>query len=330
MQDVVLADVERIEVIRGPGTTAWGSNAVNGIINVITKKSSDTQGTLVQTGGGDQEQNFNTVRYGARNSEDVTWRVYGQQFDRNHGWSDSGIRDDWREQRGGFRIDYTPTKDDTITLQGDIANGYAGERVNGAIPNFPYNATVNDQVHFPAGNILLRYNHVIDSDTSWQFMSYFDRNRQNSAFFAQTRNTYNVDFQYQFKPAENHECIAGGFYRICQDYTTGSFSANLSPESYATQWASVFAQDTLALEPDRWYFTLGTRLEQNSFGHFQVEPTARLLFLPTERESLWCAVSRAVRNPTRTDTDLISNTNLTSGQPLFATNHGQPDPCRRI
>lgn len=324
MQDVVLPDVERIEVIRGPGTTAWGSNAVNGVINVITKKSSDTQGALVQSGGGDQERDFNTVRYGGKNAEGLTWRVFGQQFDRNRGWSDSGIDDSWRQQHGGFRVDYAPTEEDTFTVQGDIFNGYAGERLNYAIPTPPFNTTINDETHFPGGNLLLRYNRVIDSETSWQVLSYYDRYQYNTATFAQTRNTYNVDVQYQFSPAEYHQFIAGGFYRISQDFTTGSFSVSLVPPAYATQWASVFAQDTMTLIEDRWYFTLGARLEQNTFGGFQVEPTARLLYLPSERESLWCAVSRAVRNPTRVDADIVSNTNLVSGLPLFLNLSGDP------
>ncbi len=322
MQDVVLPDVERIEVIRGPGTTAWGSNAVNGVINIITKKSSDTQGALVQSGGGDQQRDFNTVRYGGTTAAGVTWRVFGQQFDRNRGWSDSGIGDAWHMQHGGFRLDYQVTEEDTFTLQGDIFNGYAGERINFAIPTAPFNTTINDRTHFPGGNVLLHYNKVIDSETGWQFLSYFDRFQQNTTAFAQTRNTYNIDFQYQFSPAEFHQCIAGGFYRRSQDFTRGSFSASLVPAAFATQWASVFAQDTMALEVDRSYLTLGVRLEQNTFGHFQVEPTARLLYLPSERQSLWFAVSRAVRNPTRVDADIVSNTNLASGVPLFLTISG--------
>lgn len=326
MQDVVLADIERIEVIRGPGTTAWGSNAVNGVINVITKKSGDTQGALVQSGGGDQEQNFNTVRYGGKNAEGVTWRVYGQQFDRNRGWSDDGINDSWHQQRGGFRVDYTPTKEDTITLQGDIFNGYGGERINNvAITTPPFETTINDRSHFPGGNVLLRYAHVIDSETSWQVLSYFDRYRFNTVEFAETRNTYNADFQYQFSPAERHHVIAGGFYRLSQDYTRGTFSFSLNPASDATQWASLFAQDTMTLEEDRWYFTLGARLEQNTFGHFQVEPTARLLCLPSERQSLWFAVSRAVRNPTRVDAGIVSNSNVAQGLPLFFNLTGNPN-----
>ena len=322
MQDVVLADVDRIEVIRGPGTTAWGSNAVNGVINIITKKASETQGTLIQSGGGNQERDFNTVRYGATNPGGVSWRAWGQQFDRNSGWSDTGIGDSWRQQRGGFRADYTPTKEDTVTLQGDISNMHGGEQVNASIPTPPYQSTVNDTAHGPAGNVLFRYGRVSDEKTSWQFQTYFDRYQYNTATFAETRNTYDIDLQYQFSPAEYHQFISGVNYRHSQDYTTGSFFESLSPPAFLTQWASVFAQDTMTLVEDRLYFTLGTRLEQNTFGHFQVEPTARLLFLPDKRQSAWLAVSRAVRNPTRSDTQVVFNQNLVPGQPIFLNTNG--------
>jgi iron complex outermembrane receptor protein len=127
-QDVVLEDVERIEVIRGPGTTMWGSNAVNGVINIITKKAGDTQGALVQSGGGGQEQqDFNTFRYGSGNGCGLNWRVYGQQFDRDAGWSPNPAlaNDAWHMQHGGFRLDYAPNDVDTLTLQGDLINSYA-------------------------------------------------------------------------------------------------------------------------------------------------------------------------------------------------------------
>ncbi len=304
VQDVVLADVERIEVIRGPGTTAWGSNAVNGVINIITKKSSDTQGALIQSGGGTQERDFNTARYGGRASEDLTWRAYGQQFDRNSGWSSSGVDDAWRQQRGGFRMDWTPSKDDTVTFQGDIYNGYDGDRFSNTIPVPPFGVTVNDQVHVAGGNTLFRWSRDIDEDTGWQFQSYYDRTQRNLSAWAENRDTYDVDFQYRFSPAEFHKFVTGANYRRSQDFEQGGFSLMLIPQNFATQWASVFVQDTMTLEEDRLYFTLGTRLEQNTFGNFQVEPTARLLYLPSKRESAWIAVSRAVRKPTRFDTDI--------------------------
>lgn len=322
VQELVLADVERIEVIRGPGTTAWGSNAVNGVINIITKKSSDTQGALIQSGGGNQELDFNTVRYGGK-SGDVSWRAYGMQFDRNRGWSNEDINDAWRQQRGGFRTDWTPTKEDSIRLQGDIYNGYEGEQFTNTVRFPPGRVQVDDQIHVSGGNVLFSFNRVLDEDTSWQFLSYYDRLRRNMTAFAMTQDTYNLDYQYQFSPQENHHFIAGANYRRVQDFTAGGFSFSMTPPSFATQWASVFAQDTMTLQEDFLYFTLGARLEYNTFGKFQPEPTARLLLLPSERQSAWIAVSRAARNPTRFDTAI--NERIFAGGSTFLDVEGNPN-----
>jgi iron complex outermembrane receptor protein len=306
VQVLPLEDVERIEVIRGPGTTAWGSNAVNGVINIITKKASDTQGALINSGGGNQEQDFNTVRYGGT-SGDVSWRAWGMQFDRNKGWSPNDIQDQWRQQRGGFRADWTPSDEDTVTLQGDIYNGYEGQQFTNTIPAPPFTITVNDETHVSGGDVLLRYNRVLDDETSWQFLAYYDKMRRNFSPFAFTQDTYNLDLQYQFSPWEDHQFISGVNYRRVQDFTRGGFSFSLIPPAFATQWASVFAQDTMTLQEDFMYFTLGVRLEYNTFGKFQPEPTARLLILPSERQSLWFAVSRAARMPARSEADLSEN-----------------------
>jgi iron complex outermembrane receptor protein len=305
IQDLVLNDVERIEVIRGPGTVAWGSNAVNGVINIITKKSSDTQGALIQSGGGNYEQDFNTVRYGGRVNENMTWRAWGQQFDRGPGWSgDEFVPDAWRQQRFGFRTDFTPTKEDTITVQGDLYNGYDGERFDNTIPVPPFSQVEDTLTHVSGGDVLFRWSHDIDEETGWQFQSYYMTDRRHLSAWAEDRNMWDVDVQYRFNPAEYHQFIVGANYRHNQDHERGGFSFMLLPNSFLTQWASVFAQDEMTLLEDYMYFTLGCRLEYNTFGKFQPEPTARLLITPTERQSMWLAVSRAVRNPTRFDTGI--------------------------
>ena len=325
-QSVVLPDVERIEVIRGPGTTMWGSNAMNGVINVITKKSSDTQGALIQSGGGDQERDFNTVRYGGKVGEDLTWRVFGQEFDRNRGWSDSGVHDNWVAHQGGFRLDYTPTEEDTFTLQGDLFDGTSGGRYNVAVPTPPFDADINALNQAPAGNLLLRYGRVLDEDTSWQIQTYYDHYQQlTPPILSETRDTWDIDLQYQFQLTPNHNFITGANYRRSQDGFTNSFAVGFEPTHFVTEWAGVFAQDTMTLVEDRWYFTLGTRLDNNTFGGFQVEPTARLLFLPSNRQTVWMAISRAIRNPTRSDADVLFNRHIAPPNvPLFFNLVGNP------
>ncbi len=305
IQDVVLEDIERIEVIRGPGTVAWGSNAVNGVINIITKNSKDTQGALVQSGGGNYQQDFNTIRYGGRVNEDFTWNFWGKQFDRNRGWSGPEfVRDGWRQQRVGFRTDWTPTEEDSVLVQGNLYNGYDGERFDNTIPFPPFSEVENDRTHVSGGDIQFRWSRDIDEDTGWQFQTYYLVRRRHLSAWAEDRDMWDVDFQYRFSPAEYHQVIAGANYRHNQDHERGGFSFMLIPNSFLTQWASVFAEDKMTLLEDEMYFTLGCRLEYNTFGKFRAEPTARLLYLPSDRASMWAAVSRAIRNPTRFDTGI--------------------------
>jgi iron complex outermembrane recepter protein len=324
----VLEDVERIEVVRGPQTVMWGSNAVNGVINIITKKSSDTQGLLIQSGGGGQDQqDFNTVRYGGNNGQGLSWRVWGQQFDRASGWSDSGIDDAWHAQHGGFRLDYAPNSVDTLTLQGDLLNGVGGQRTIIPTVTPPFQATDNAPVAFPTGNIQLRYGQVFDSETSWQIQAYYDHYAQlQTSVFSEERSTYDIDLQYQFSPWCGHDFITGANYRNSTDSTQGTFFVNFLPPNFDTQWGSVFAQDTITLEEDRWFFTLGIRLEENTFGGFQPEPAVRLLFTPDDRQSLWLAISRAARNPNRTDTQIVANEHTgPPNVPAFLEVQGNPD-----
>jgi iron complex outermembrane receptor protein len=305
IQDVVLEDVERIEVIRGPGTTAWGSNAVNGVINIITKNTAQTQGAYVNSGGGNYEQDYNTVRYGGRISDTTTYSVWGKQFDRNRNWSGPDfIPDGWRQQRIGFRTDYAPSKDDSVTIIGDLYNGYDGERLDNTIPTPPFSVEQDDMIHVSGGDIQFRWARNLDEDTGWQFQTYYLGRVRHQPAWAENRYMWDVDFQYRWSPAEYHQFIAGANYRHNQDFERGGFSFELIPNDFVTQWASVFAQDEMTLIEDYMYFTLGCRLEYNTFGKFQPEPTARLLIQPSNRESVWMAVSRAVRNPTRFDTGI--------------------------
>jgi iron complex outermembrane recepter protein len=326
-QDVVLDDIERIEVIRGPGATMWGSNAVNGVINILTKKSSDTQGALIVSGGGNQERDFNTVRYGGRVNEDLTWRVYAKEFNRNSTWSDLDMNNTWMQRRGGFRMDYTPTKEDTMTVQGDLFAGHETDYADVALMTPPYVVFSPDKSPpMNGGNILLRYGRVLDEDTSWQLQTYYDHYQTVTTDLPIRRDTFDLDLQYQFSPWQDHKFVTGANYLYSPDKTTGGFFAAFDPPNFITQWASVFAQDTVTLEEDRWYFTLGTRLEYNTFGKFQPDPTARLLFLPSDRQSVWASVSRAVRMPMRQDRQLNVHAHLgPPGDPLFLNLLGNPN-----
>ena len=318
VQDVVLQDVDRIEVIRGPGTVAWGSNAVNGVINIYTKKAKDTQGALVAAGGGNQEQNFTTTRYGGKIGDDFHWRVYGKEFERNHGYDPNGAFDDWRQARAGFRGDWTLGPEDNMTFQGDAYNGMSGQQVVG-----PTVANVGYDTHVQGGNALYRWTKTLDDDHEWQFQTYFDNQERHDRFLAQERNTFDVDFQSRRALGFRHHIVYGGNYRLSHD-DTGNAVVQFTPRKIDMSWASLFVEDRFTLIEDRWYAIGGTRVEYNTFGKVQPQPTARLLFLPDERRSCWAAVSRAARNPTRVENGLKLSQQASGIPPVTVVLAGNP------
>jgi len=280
---------------------------------------------MIQSGGGDRERDFNTVRYGGKNDAGLSWRVWGQQFNRNRGWSVTNDGDSWQQDQGGFRMEYAPSKEDTFTLQGDIYNGSAGELANVALPTPPFVETSAAVVPMSGGNVLFRHTHVFDEDTSSTLLAYYDRYERVTPAYRETQDQYNLDYQLQFSPTDRHRCIAGTNYRNSPDSTPGTFAVSLNPVASTTYWTGAFLQDTMTLEEDRCYFTYGCRLEYNSYGKLQSEPTVRLLFLPSERQSAWMAVSRAARMPTRDNASINSFSNVGGpGVPVFFHTRGNP------
>jgi iron complex outermembrane receptor protein len=326
IQDVVLQDVERIEVIRGPGATVWGANAVNGVINIITKSAKDTQGLLLNGGVGTEERGFSTLRYGGRIGDDLYWRAYGKQFERDGGYfpGDDDF-DDWRQARGGFRADWYAGCDDVITFQGDFFDGDAGERKALAFPTAPFLRVETYDNHHFGENGLIRWTHTIDEDSDFLVWAYYDRYGRITPFVDLEQETFNVDFQHRFPVGQRHNVIWGTGYRHIDDHLFGHFSFSLDPAFRNTNLFSYFIQDEITLEEDRWYLTVGSKFEHNDFSGFEFQPSVRLLYTPNERESMWAAVSRAVQTPDRTDDDLIFHQFVSPFGPTFARITGNPD-----
>jgi iron complex outermembrane receptor protein len=295
VQDTLLEDIDRIEVISGPGGALWGANAVNGVINIVTKSAKDTQGVLVSGGGGIQPQDFTGLRYGGTLATNVYFRVYGKYFDRDSTVFPNGTEatNDWRMGQGGFRMDWLPPNGDTVTLQGD---GYAGRIQQ---PNLP-DATASGQ------NILGRWTHLTGDESDINLQLYWDRTyRAIPGIGPDTLNTYDVDFQHRFPIGRRHKAIWGLGYRLISDNFQNGPVLSFFPPKRNLQLFSGFVQDEIALVPDRLELTVGTRLEHNDYTGFEVEPNVRLAWTPTERQTVWGAVSRAVRIPSRADRDLV-------------------------
>ena len=305
--DVMLEDVERIEVVRGPGASVWGANAVNGIINIITKRAADTQGGLISSGGGTEERGFSSARYGGGNGEDFHYRVYGKWFDRDNGFNPDGdAHDDWRAGRGGFRTEWTPTCDDMITLQGEIFEVHSGRRdflrplTTG--PDFFFTNTEDEITD--GGHLLSRWSRDLGDDSGWSLQAYYDRfdRRSTNQIIHASIDTYDVDFQHHFTLGSDHNIVWGAGYRFYDIHFRpsgfdGGFHVNSSDDMVDLNRVSAFVQDEMTLRPDELSLTMGIKLSHNDLSNFEYQPTARLLWTPDDRQAAWASFSRAVRTP---------------------------------
>ncbi|MGA9883487.1 MAG: TonB-dependent receptor [Candidatus Acidiferrales bacterium] len=317
LQNVMLEDVERIEVIRGPGGTIWGANAVNGVINIITKSSKDTHGTLASVSGGNIDQGMGAFRYGGGNGKDFNFRVYGMAFGRGAEYHpDHAPFDDWQTGQGGFRTDWQLRTRDTLTIQGDMYKGYDGERVEVSSYTSPYVQTIDEPHNVAGGNLLARWHRQINDHSDFQLQSYYDRTSQLSPQLDEIRNTLDIDFLYHLNLNERNDLSLGVGARWSPDNITQKFDTlNFVPLQETDSIYSWFLQDQISLLPGRLLLTLGSKFEHNNYSGFEIQPNARLIWTPTEHQSAWVAVTRAVRTPSRFDQDLQLTDFLASGPP---------------
>jgi iron complex outermembrane recepter protein len=300
VQDLILEDIERIEVIRGPGASVWGANAVNGVINIITKNAKDTQGAYVETVAGTFERGITSARYGGQFNENLNYRFYGKWFDRAPGYSPTDdAYDAWNQGRCGMRTDWTPSHDDFITFQGDYYNGYSGE--HDVLAQFapPYYRFANQNVHVSGDNVLMNWKHVYDEQTDWDAKVYYDQTQRHWQMATVDRNIFDFDFQQRFPIGERHDVVCGIEYRNSQSFIANSPTLAMEPTQKTDYLGSCFVQDQITLSEDRWFLTAGSKFEKNNYTGFEYEPTIRLLFTPGKKYSLWCAVSRAIRMPSQ-------------------------------
>lgn len=325
-QDTLMEDIDRIEVIRGPGATLWGANAVNGVINIITKSAKDTQGLLISGGTGTEELGFGGIRYGAKLNDQVSARVYGKYFNRDNFKLANGddAHDRWDKIQGGFRMDWEPSDANLFTFQGDTYAGTYAQTF--AVPTFvpPFAASVKDDIEVHGGNLLGRWSHTFSEDSQMTLQSYFDHTTRNTPIFSEDRDTADVDFQHGFVVGERQRFVWGGGFRRTVDESEGTVSVSLFPANRTSDLYSAFLQDEISLVPDKFTLTAGSKFEHNDFTGFEVQPSTRLLFTPHERHAIWTSVSRAVRTPSRAEDDVTINPtpSTTPFPPGFASAKG--------
>ena len=311
-QNVMLEDVDRIEVVSGPGGTLWGANAVNGVINVVTKSAKETQGLYASGSGGSLLQNFGGMRLGGRSQIDsnLYFRIYTQRFDQKSTNLENGkdAKDGWNMTQGGFRMDYYPSKANTLTLQGDFYGGIVNDSVK--------RANVDGQ------NVLARFTHSFSDQSSLVVRAYYDRTwrktpNSSQPFFYEL-NTYDFDVQHRFSIGQKHSVLWGGAYRLQKDRTAGSFNPprtapSFNPVNRDMPLYSGFVQDEIALVPDKIKLTIGSKFLSNVFSGFEIQPSARVAWILDNKQTIWMAVSRAVRIPTRFDSDITGGTSKKFG-----------------
>lgn len=324
IQDYVIEDIDRIEVVRGPGGTIWGANAVNGVINIITKTAAQTQGVYASQIVGNQDKSITEIRYGGETANKNSYRFYAKKAVRDglDRYQTKGNNNDGMKQdRAGFRYDISSIKDNTISLYGDIFSATASN----------YFATLNNpnknDKDSRGGNLVMNWNRKLSTKSNFILNSYLDYDQFHIPVLERSARTFDIDFQHFYNFSKENQFIWGMGYRQISDTIHESDVNGIVPLHYSIdkrndQWFSAFIQDKIGLIPDKLYLTIGSKFEKNDFTGFEYQPNARLAYYPTRNQTLWASVSRSIRTPTRGESDVTirnenSSTVLNQGSPTY-------------
>ncbi|MFZ0501683.1 MAG: TonB-dependent receptor [Steroidobacteraceae bacterium] len=316
VQDYLMPDIDRIEVVRGPGAALWGSNAVNGVINIITKSAEDTQGGWAELGGGSAVNSLAAAQYGGETGDQLYYRVFAKyQNDAPEDYPAGASSDGWDLGHVGFRTDWKADSADVFTVQGDAYDGRIGQvspAVNiigrpGPVP--PLVAGVG------GGNVLAHWQHTMSDDSDYEVRVYYDYTHRDDPTFTDDLGTLDLDF-LEHLPLGSDQTITWGLTgRTMYDMTHGKGLIALNPADSRYNLASGFVQDEVSL-PHAVRLTLGTKLEHNDFSGFEVQPSVRVAWDLTDTQTLWSSVSRAVRVPTRIEQDEDIDATNPAGNPV--------------
>ncbi len=303
-QDTLLEDIERIEVIRGPGATLWGTNAVNGVINVVTKHSADTVGGLAVAGAGNHEQHLAGLRYGGAIGTNTHVRAYmkdnqREAFDQREGGS---ANDAWTIQRGGFRID-SELGSDSFTLQGDVYRGTINQTLTLPTLTAPfYNETFIDHADVSGWNVLTLWKRAVSASSEFELKTYYDHTYRDEAYTEERRNTVDIDFQHRIVLNEKNDFLWGLGYNNTRNRLSPSFVLRNLPDKDTIDTFTGFLQNEMMLT-DKVTLTLGSKLELLEHSGLQIQPNLRVMWSIDEQHKLWASLSQAIRNPSAGEHD---------------------------
>lgn len=312
IQHVLLEDVDRIEVVRGPGATLWGANAVNGVINVNTQSAEDTQGWYLSGLAGTFLEGMGAFRYGDEIGDNTWYRVWGTYRDYDSvedAQTGEDFHDDWYMANTGFRLDHEGADDVLLTLQGGVSGSDdIGEHILEPDPlGLPLaRSAVVSRARVTSAHVLGRMTQKYADDGQWSLQAYVDHNDRASLNNVDTESTtFDVEWRHHFHIGERNEFIWGLGYRGSQTEAEPHPIVNFDPAERDLHTYSAFIQDTITLAPDKLFAMVGSKFEYNSYTDFEYQPSARLSWTPTDRQTLWGSVSRAVRTPSRVDSDVV-------------------------
>src|SRR3989441_790539 len=328
VQNLVLEDIDRIEVVRGPGATMWGANAVNGVISITTKKAANTQGGLLVADSGTGRPAEGSLRFGGSLGKTAFYRVFGRQTTRSSLTSPSGSNglDSWNMTHGGFRFDWNPSKADSVTVETGAYRGLVGSNQRAVLSLSPFIYGTAGLVGNIGGDVLTRWSHSFKNASNLTMQAYYDTDRV-TGFGAKAVSTLDFDLQYSLKIGRRNDVMLGFGRREYRDHVDNGINFGLTPPDLTTGLTSGFVQDEITLIKDKLYLTAGTKAEHNSFAGDNVQPSVHLAWLPTSRHSAWISASRAVRSVNRVERGMNVNFGAFNAGSLVAlvNLYGQPN-----
>ena len=308
--DIALEDIERIEVIRGPGAALWGANAVNGVINIITKRSGATQGQMLSVELGD-EDNILTARHGGKLNHGGHYRVYlkARDVDDFVDASEQDTADNWEAYTLGFRSDWMLSVQDTVSVHGDYYIGNLGATLSYTdLNNAPsYRTTEVNDTEAVSANLMMRWARSYSSTSEVVWQVYYDNIVREELPFRERHDTYDIDMQHRFAFTPEQTLTWGINYRTTRQETNKSFRFSFDNDKETISQGGLFLQDEVLALDERLAVTVGAKVEYFEYSGLEFQPNLRMAWRLEDGQTFWASTARAVRSPARTDTDARIN-----------------------